>query len=517
MILRSKNFFARYNAVLLWVILALASFMRLYRISDYMSFLGDEGRDVLTVKHILEGHLTLLGPRSSAADFYYGPIYYYLITPFLWLFHYNPVGPAVFIALLGIITVFLIYYVCKRWISASVGLIAAAFYAVSPVVLTYSHSSWNPNPLPFVALLVLFLTYISLQRPSTIKFIGIGVLLGIAIQLQYLALFLFVILFADLLLGTLLVEKKFALFLIIKRYVAIFLGFCIGWSPFLAFEVHHGFPNLQTIGRFLLGKIPSTNQTVSSPISQVYGVFFKLFGRLVTVYPLTDLTKIHDTQVLYIWYLLTLVLAVISVVCIIRIKDRLAQLLLVLWLVLGVGLFALYKKEVYDYYLGFMFPLPFILVGNASKELFTLVRHKAIQIIVVILVILLFVHNLLLMPFRYEPNRIKNQVETIAKIVIAHTDNKPYNFALITQGNSDHAYRYYLEVLGHKPVEMENQIDDPQRKTVTDQLLVVCEDLGCRPLGYSLFEVAGFGRAEITGEWDGPQVKVFRLVHYQGK
>jgi hypothetical protein len=63
---------------------------------------------------------------------------------------------------------------------------------------------------------------------------------------------------------------------------------------------------------------------------------------------------------------------------------------------------------------------------------------------------------------------------------------------------------------------MQNTLIDPKRGTVTDQLMVVCEDVTCSPLGYSLFEVAGFGRAEIAGVWDGPHVKVFRLVHYKG-
>jgi 4-amino-4-deoxy-L-arabinose transferase-like glycosyltransferase len=90
-------------------IIVLAAFLRLYRISDYMTFLGDEGRDLIEVKKILSGNLVFLGPRSSAADFYYGPVYFYLITPFLWLFRYDPVGPAVFIALLGVATVYLVY------------------------------------------------------------------------------------------------------------------------------------------------------------------------------------------------------------------------------------------------------------------------------------------------------------------------------------------------------------------------------------------------------------------------
>ncbi len=517
MILRLQKFFIDKTYLILNVILALAAFLRLYRISDYMNFLGDEGRDVLTVKHILEGQITLLGPRSSAADFYYGPIYFYVITPFLWLFNYDPVGPAVFIALLGILTVLLVFIVGKKWFSTGTALIAAALYAVSPIVITYSHSSWNPNPLPFVSLLVLYLCYLSFTKPVFWKYLLIGLLLGIAIQLQYLALFLIAIVFIYLFVGSIVATKRLNILSLISQYVLIVVGFLAGWSPFLAFEFHHGFPNLNTIFRFLTGQIPSNTVVVSSPFAQVSEVFFKLFGRLVTAYPLTNLTQIHTTQTLYFWYVITLVVAIASVIAVIIIKDKLAKTALIVWLVVGVALFAFYKKEIYDYYLGFMFPLPFFLVGNLIQKSYNATKQKIVQGLLIILVTYLFIHNLSFVPLRYTPNKIRDQVKTIAEMVIAHTDNKPYNFALITGGNSDHAYRYYLEVLGHKPVEMQNQFTDPERKTVTDQLMVVCEDLSCGPLGYPVFEVSGFGRAEITGEWDGPHVKIFRLVHYTGK
>src|SRR5688572_20795593 len=127
--------------ILLVLIILLAAFLRLYRIADYQTFLGDEGRDVLVAKSMLEGNLTLLGPRSSAGDFFMGPAYYYMITPWLWLFNYDPVGPAVMVALFGIATVWLIYYVGKQWFSEKAGLMAAALYTVSPIVINYSHSS----------------------------------------------------------------------------------------------------------------------------------------------------------------------------------------------------------------------------------------------------------------------------------------------------------------------------------------------------------------------------------------
>src|SRR5579864_4689710 len=101
--------------VLLILILLLAAFMRLFMIGKYMTFLGDEGRDALVALGILQGHLTLLGPRASAGNFFTGPIYYYMMAPFLWLFHLDPVGPAVMVALFGIATVWLIYHVGKEF------------------------------------------------------------------------------------------------------------------------------------------------------------------------------------------------------------------------------------------------------------------------------------------------------------------------------------------------------------------------------------------------------------------
>jgi hypothetical protein len=130
----------------------------------------------------------------------------------------------------------------------------------------------------------------------------------------------------------------------------------------------------------------------------------------------------------------------------------------------------------------------------------------------------IFLYSLSGNPFQYVPNRQKNQAKTISEFVLSQTNGKPYNFALISGGNSDHAYRYFLETAGHSPVTIENAMVDPERKTVTGQLLIVCEDTSCQPLGHSLFEVAGFGRAEIAGEWNVSVVKVYKLVPYvEGK
>ena len=87
------NYFEYFS---LAAILLTGAFLRLWRIREYMTFLGDEGRDVLIVKRMIVDHdITFLGPTASVGGFFLGPIYYYFITPFLWAFNLDPVGPVV--------------------------------------------------------------------------------------------------------------------------------------------------------------------------------------------------------------------------------------------------------------------------------------------------------------------------------------------------------------------------------------------------------------------------------------
>lgn len=510
-----ENLVVKYERFIIIAIILVAAFLRLYKIDEYMTFLGDEGRDVLVVYDILHGDFTLLGPRSSAADFYYGPIYFYLIAPFLWLFNYNPVGAAIMVALIGIATVFLVYKIGKEFFGRGAGLTAAMLYAISPLVVAYSRSSWNPNPLPFFSLLIFYCTYKAVVLSSWRLFLIVGFLLGIALQLQYLALFIAIIIVLYIAIGEYLKEKQIPFVKLIRQYLLMLGGFLIGFSPFIGFEVLHGFPNTKTIFNFLLGRIPDNRGVIAdfSPFVQVSDAFFRLFARVVTYFPPPEQINVGLDMRLWFWQLATLGLIVISIYALYKVKNKFQMLLFALWLFLGIGLFAFYKKIIYDYYFGFMFPLPFLLVGNALSFLSR--KHRLLQIVACVAFVFLIWINLQGVSFRYTPNRQLAQVKQISEFVLSKTENKPYNFALITNGNSDHGYRYFFKLAGRDPIVIESVEKDPQRQTVTDQLLIVCESGPCQPLGHSLWEIAGFGQAEIVREWPVSVVKVFKLAPYK--
>lgn len=521
-----KKIFSRY--ISLWPIisiLSLGAYLRLYKISLYMTFLGDEGRDALIVKRMVaDGKWTLLGPTASVGGFFMGPVYYYFMAPFLWLWNFNPVGPAVMVALFGIVTIYLVYYVAKRIYGAEVGIVASGLYALAPLVISYSRSSWNPNIVPFFGILLFFLLWDVATNHNRKRLFWIGLILGIGLQLHY----TFLSLFGVTAIWFLLYGRKTQ----VKFYCLGVIGIIVGFFPFLAFEIRHGFMNIRSIILFVFeGK--ETGFSILHFFSNISDVYFRLFGRLILRIPekgvLGNLPYVEKTLLIDGTWFLVIISIAISIGLFIW-KKRFIRLLnlegkrmnefyngyklMILWVLTILTFFGFYKKAIYDYYSGMMYFVPFMIIGL----LYTVLHHKGLwwKYLGAGIIGMLMLYNWQGRPFRYTPNNQLGQVELIAREIIAKTDEKPFNFALITGGNSDHAYRYFFELWGKSPITIENAVIDPEKHTVTDQLLIVCEDISCQPLGNSLWEVAGFGRAEIAEVWDVSVVKLYKLIHYKG-
>lgn len=495
--------------ILIILILILAAYLRIYKIENYLTFLGDEGRDVLVVKRMIVDHkFTLLGPTASVGGFFLGPIYYYFMAPFLWAWNLSPVGPAVMVAVFGVATVYLVYLVGLRFFGTVAGLAAASLYAVSPLVIAYSRSSWNPNVVPFFATLLVYLLWLLVQHKRRWTALYIGIVLGIGIQLHYLFLFLFV------LVGVWYCGMHKAL--PIKRTIGLTVaGVLLGASPFIAFELRHDFANTRTIIKFLLAG-DETGFSLGGFFKTLSDVSFRLFSRIMFRMPPTELWNGYAD-----WYITTLSVlshvARFAVVCFITIvvffmRKKKELFLLALWVLVPLVLFGFYKRGIYDYYFGIMFAFPFLFFGWLAQSLW---KKGVLRALVVTAWIALVLFNWQGRPFIYPPNNQLAQVRTIAQTAFDQTGGEPFNFALITDGNSDHAYRYFFEIWGNPPVVIQNTDVDPDRRSVTKQLIVICETIDCQPLGHPLWEIAGFGRAQMVGSWDAPFVTIHKLVPFE--
>lgn len=155
-----KRNFKQKRYLFLIGILFLAAFLRFYRLSELMMFVGDQGYYYLLARNIFtEGTIPLVGTASSHTWLHHGPIWSYFVAILFAVFHFDPIAPAVFIALLGIINVGILYLVTKEFISEKVGVIIAFLYAASPLVILNSRMPFHTSPIPLVALLFIYTTY----------------------------------------------------------------------------------------------------------------------------------------------------------------------------------------------------------------------------------------------------------------------------------------------------------------------------------------------------------------------
>lgn len=483
--------------VLFVSIMLVAAFLRLYNIRDTIVFLGDEGRDALVVKRILlDGKLTLLGPTASVGGFYLGPVYYYMILPFMAISGLDPVGAAAMVALMGTMTVALLYAQTRYWFGVWPAAIVSWLYSISPGIVSFSRSSWNPNPMPLFSLASLMSTYwgIKLKRP-VLAFIG-GVWFGIMIQLHYLGL-----VFAGFLgLSTLLFARRLNL---VKFWVAQILGFLTGFSMFLAFEFRHGFPNTQTIIAF----VSRTGDTTGFRNPNLIEMFIEI-NRFNLESVLGRWSMNYTFSLVYLFFGL-----VVFGLTVYRMQrpsnqkpEHLATVLILLyWLVVGIGL-GMYRGQLHYHYFGVWFLAPFLMLSWVLSQ----IRNTLARIGISMALLLVSPTLINQLPTFAQGSKLLEQTENVANEVIKVSQGEPFNFALIAEGNSDHAYRFFLELKDHIPVPLESE--------VTKQLLVVCEkenESECGPLGHPIWEIAGFGRAEIDSiSTVHPYITVYRLKHH---
>jgi 4-amino-4-deoxy-L-arabinose transferase-like glycosyltransferase len=494
------------EAIILGLILLVASFCRLYRIDQYMVFLGDEGRDAIIVRRIFtELHPPLIGPGTSVGNLYLGPLYYYMMAPALLIANFSPVGPAVQIALLGVITVAFVWWVGKKWFNTTAGLIAAGLFAISPTVIIYSRSSWNPNIMPFFALLTIYSIWKVWREEKFNWLIVLGLSFACVLQSHYLGLLLAPTIFIFWLLAYFKVKKTAAVKIFIKKSIIGFAGFIILMSPLFFFDLRHNWLNARSMYTFLIASPSTVSLEPWSAIPRL-PVVLNLFSSSVVA--ARDMTGALIAS-------LAIMAAVIWIFGVNYVKKKTLKIPGEYWLIfswLGFGLigFALYKQSIYDHYFGFLFPAPFLLIGILISALIS--KGRVLKWLGYILLVYLAVINLIANPLLSSPHRLLQGAIDAAKTIEQQSGGKPFNLAVIADDNYEAGYEYFLLKDNYPVVEIDAQKPD----TITDQLFVVCELLPsnkCDPTHNPKAQVASFGWSKIDGKWTVDATVVYKLVH----
>lgn len=494
----------KYEVIILGIVLIIAAFLRLYKIVDYMTFLGDEGRDAIIVRRFLVYFdLMLVGPGTSVGNMYLGPLYYYLIAPSLFLARFSPVGPSVFVALMGVATVFLTWLTTRQWFGKYAALIAAGLYALSPTTIIYSRSSWNPNVMPFFALLCIYSLWKIWKEEKYTWFLVLGISYAFCLQSHYLGLLLLPTIGLFFVIKSLKLKKENLIKPFVKNAIIGTIIFLFLMSPLVIFDARHGFRNYSSIKTFFTDRQKTVSIAPWNAIPKMFPIFENVNTRLIG--GRNNISGIY--------------LSIISLVFVvwlffnkkkINTKSKDAYILLLTWIFFGLIGLGLYKQEIYDHYYGFFFPAPFIFIGFLIQSIYPVAKKAGRILIIAGLCYLLFL-NIKESPLRYYPNQQLRRAREVAEKVSQEVGDKEFNFAVIAERNYEAGYQYFLELWGKKVVKIDAQEPD----TITDQLFVVCETEKdkCDPTHNSKAEVANFGWSRIESQWTIFGTTLYKLVH----
>ena len=492
------------EAAILGAILLIGATLRLFRIDEYMIFLADQGRDAMVVRRLLVNFDPILvGPGTSVGNMYLGPIYYYLMAPALWLANYSPVGPSVMIAVFGIATIFFLWYFARRLFGAWGAGIAALLYAVSPTVVSLSIFSWNPNIMPFFALLGIFSIWKFWQEERFGWIVVAGASMGFVLQSHYLGLLLAPTLGAFWLLTYLKVRKaeRRQQFIIYSLYG---LGvFALLMSPLVIFDARHGWRNFLAMKEYFL---------VSSGTSFGLAAFL---NRVRTVAQEISAYLLGGRNLLYGKIALGAVLLLLGWTGMMWKKrkdiEKKGFMLIFIWLGMGILGLAFYRNVLYDHYYGFLFPAPFLLLAG----FFAVAARKGKswgKILVILFASALILVSLTGSHLRNEPNRQMQRTIKVSDKIIQEAKGERFNLAAIAERNYEAAYQYFLE-----KEEAPLVIIDPQKveETITGQLFVVCEkpEPQCDPTHSPKAEIANYGWSKIDAQWEVEGIILYKLVH----
>lgn len=473
-----KNFINKNWLII--IILFVGAICRLYKIDQYLTFLGDEGRDVIIVRNLLvHADPILIGPGTSIGGMYLGPLYYYLIAIPLFFANFSPVGPAIFVALLGIVTIWLIWKVGSEWFGKTAGYISAILFAISPTVIVYSRSSWNPNIMPFFALLSIYSIWQVYKFKKYNWLYVTAISFAFVLQSHYLGL---------------LIAPVIAIYWWFSktpnRYTLIAIGlFSLLMSPLLIFDLRHDYMNSRALYKFLTVRQETVSIRPWTSLGKIPAIFTDINSSLLTA------KNINIAK----W------LSVFFVGLLIYFRKKLTPhfYLLITWIGFGLIGLGLYKQHIYDHYYGFLFPVVFLFSGFLIAKL----NKYLVFIITLVLVVI----NLQKNPLLFHPNKQMQRSINVANLVLEKDNDKPFNLAVLAERNYEDGYRYFLEKNGAVVMHA----DRWDGKTIVDQLFVICEmeEKKCDPTHSPKAEIANFGMSKIDEKWSVDGVIIYKLSH----
>lgn len=316
--------------ILLLLILGVAVFFRFYKLEELFPFGWDQERDAQVMWHMLkEGRLILIGPRAVGPDaFFLGPLWFYLLAPFYFIFGMDPIGAAVFTAFSGIITTLAIYLVIIRYFfSTKEAIFGGLLWATQ-----LDRVAWNPILIPLFSLIMLYLLIKIVGGKN--KLIPLAFLVvGLGLHIHFQAVFFFV----PLILALYFYYKRTSL-IPIKDLVIGAVLLLLTFAPLLLFDLRHEFINIKSFLKFF-----SVSPASHFQLSEVVYRINVAFSTLIRGISIPELSFIPISSGLIIFLLSTIGILVSSL-------NKQNKTMLLSFIFIPPLAFSFYKGVLSEYY-----------------------------------------------------------------------------------------------------------------------------------------------------------------------
>lgn len=261
--------------ILLAIIILFACLWRFYNYSERWTLHQDQGRDGVIALHAIETkQLPLLGPPSSAGDFSFGPLYYWIIILFTLLIP-SVNGPWIGFTLLSIFSIAVYFYLGKKIGGLVFATILGLISAFASASVYHAPDLLNPMLLNFFVPLAFLMMVYSLEKDKLIYPLILGFAAGAAINAHLQALGLIVLLGLTIIFKT---AKR------VKLTLGIMIGLLISFAPLIYFDLKNNFSWSKSIIEYITVGQNKFNLSYSW-ISDLKDFWPKLWGEVLTYFP----------------------------------------------------------------------------------------------------------------------------------------------------------------------------------------------------------------------------------------
>jgi 4-amino-4-deoxy-L-arabinose transferase-like glycosyltransferase len=357
----------------LLVILIVGLFFRLYNFEKSFYFAHDQDLYSWIAKDIVVNHhLRLVGQLTSVDGVFIGSFYYYLMAAFYFVFKMNPLSACIPLTIIGLFSIWSIYWVVSSNFGKKCGRISAYIYAISFGIASFDR--WSVPTQPTLVWSIWFMAVILALGKGNLKYLPLyGFLCGFVWQLHIALLPILPIPIVAYIIGknkiNLLWDKKY-----IKVVLLSILIFAVTLSPFVVFELKHNFLQIKSMAVGI-----NKNTGGLTGMSKIYKVIDASGREFQQRFWIGDFVK-YDVV---FWILLVCML--ICLVVYKKIDIRILSMF-ALWYLLTILAQYTSKRVVSEYYFTNLVPI-YIVVTALFLENF------AVKNIVYLLALIYFVIN----------------------------------------------------------------------------------------------------------------------------